>query len=505
MKFRLFVPSLLLGIAASAAFAQSPGVQSIADREIQRQEAMAKYAESSIEKGQKAMAANDFESAFSYYRAAVDALPSGGSAVAGLRQEALEGLGNASIQLARQRISEGRMEDARTTVAFILEDRYLPDYKPALDLQKQLNDPGRFDSALTPNFIANVEEVKQLLREAEGFYQSGRFDLAVKRYEQVLNIDPYNIAARRGMEEVDNQRSDYAAVAYNEARSDMLADVSRAWELPVRRFDTQASTIIEQPKIDIRGTASVNRKLDDIIIPRIDFNDASIREALEFLRQRAAALDTSETDPSRKGTNIVLKLPPGAPEESVLINLSLSDVPLRAAIDYVARAANMKLKVEPFAVVIVPESETTDVLITKEYKVSPGFITNIPDGGDGGGTVIPGGGGVSTTAPRSLSAIAERSGARQFLESQGVTFPTGASAIFLPSSSRLIVKNTQGNRHRSPHPSRNRIQISRGQPKQSRRTWHRLARRPVCPALWNGGVWRRRNHPGRSSDAGNCN
>ena len=38
-----------------------------------------------------------------------------------------------------------------------------------------------------------------------------------------------------------------------------------------------------------------------------------------------------------------------------------------------------------------------------------------------------------------------REGAREFLESQGVQFPPGASAHFLPESSRLIVRNTEDN------------------------------------------------------------
>src|SRR5260370_773596 len=38
-----------------------------------------------------------------------------------------------------------------------------------------------------------------------------------------------------------------------------------------------------------------------------------------------------------------------------------------------------------------------------------------------------------------------REGAREFLETQGVPFPPGASANFLPQSSRLIVRNTQDN------------------------------------------------------------
>ena len=57
---------------------------------------------------------------------------------------------------------------------------------------------------------------------------------------------------------------------------------------------------------------------------------------------------------------------------------------------------------------------------------------------------LPGPGG-QTIAPGSQPAIQARSGAREFLEAQGVTFPPGASANFIASTSKLIVKNTQAN------------------------------------------------------------
>src|SRR5256886_3695377 len=41
--------------------------------------------------------------------------------------------------------------------------------------------------------------------------------------------------------------------------------------------------------------------------------------------------------------------------------------------------------------------------------------------------------------------LVNREGAKEFLESQGVVFPPGASAHFLPQSSRLIVRNTADN------------------------------------------------------------
>ncbi len=434
----MIAASLALSTALSPA--QHTGVQATAEREIRRQEAMADYAQNAVNKGTEAMTNQDYESAFAYFKSAVDVLPSGGPASQWVREEALDGFCRAAVKLAEQRISEGRYQDATTTVKVVLEERYAPNYGPAVALEEKLKDPTRYNRALTPGFIANIEEVKQLLLEADGFYASGRFDLAFKRYEQVLNIDKYNIAARRGMERVNGAREKYALSAYNETRGDMLRQVEKGWELPVRRFEVGVSTIIEQPQIDTRGTSLINRKLDEITIPRIDFRDATIREALDFIKQRAVTLDTSEPDPSRRGINIVLKVPADSPEANSRITLSLNDIPLRAAVDYVAKAANLKLKIEPYAVAVVPQSEPTDILITKEYKVPPGFITSLPAQDQAG--QAPGGQGI---APGSQPAIQARSGAREFLEAQGVTFPQGASANFIASTSKLIVKNTQAN------------------------------------------------------------
>ena len=425
---------------APLAQAQYAGVQGTAEGQIRRSEQTADYAKGIVDKGQKALAAQDYESAFAYYKSAVDMLPGAGSATASLRQQAMDGFCDASVKLARQRISEGRFEDAKTTVAVVLGERYNPNCKPAVALSAELKDKTSFYSqTMTPGFVASVEEVKQLLQEGQGFYASGRYDLAFKRYEQVLNVDKYNIAARRGMEQVNNARSQYQETAYNETRGDMVRQINKAWELPVHKFDVAASQIIDQPQIDTHGTANINRKLDEIIIPKIDFRDATVREALDFIKQRASSLDSVEQDPARKGINIVLKLAPDAAESGSRITLSLTDVPLRAAIDYVARAANLKLKVEPYSVVVVPQSEPIDVLITKEYKVPPSFITALPTSSGAAAAPVPG------VAAGSQSSVTARSGAREFLEANGVTFPPGASANYISSTSRLIVKNTQGN------------------------------------------------------------
>jgi general secretion pathway protein D len=437
-KFPLrFLVFLLVVFAPTAVRAQYPGIQGAVESHIQVLEQKRAYCAELVQKGNAALAfPPDYESAYAFFKSAVDTLPHGGEASSDIRKQALSGFCNAAVLLARQRVSEGRYADARTTVEVVLENRYDPNYGPAKALRSQLMDPQGFADrgTITPRHVANIEEVKRLIQEGEGYYATGRYDIAFKRCEQALNIDKYNIAARRLMEKINVARQEYADAAYSETRGAMLTAVDKAWELPLRKFTDGPTAIVEQPQMDSRGSQAINNKLDTIIIPRIDFTDASIKEALDFIKKRAADLDTGDSD--NKGINIVLKIPPDSLASSGTFTLALDNTPLRDVLTYVTRALDLKIKIEPHAVVVVPSSENTEVLITKEYKVPPGFITTTS------GSAPPQ---VSGLAAGSQSVIAARSMAKDFLESQGVEFPPGASANFIPLTSRLIVKNTKDN------------------------------------------------------------
>src|SRR5438093_7485175 len=157
-------------------------------------------------------------------------------------------------------------------------------------------------------FSERVERVKELLAEADSFYQSGRYDLAMKRYDQVLCLDPYNTAARRGQEKVNNTKYQYGEEAYNETRSRQLWKVEEAWQQPVRKYGATGAPVAVGAQRSVVGTALVSRKLNSIIIPHIEFRDATIREAIEVLREQAAENDTGPE--GQKGVNIVLRLVP---------------------------------------------------------------------------------------------------------------------------------------------------------------------------------------------------
>ena len=494
---RFIVAWFTLSILIGTGFPQNVG--RIAEQEVQRREVALSRGQEALVLARAAMTERNFSAAHDAFRNAVGLLPDGvisGSA----HNEAMSGFCESGVRLAEQRIAEGKYAEAEFVIREILDPRYDPNYRPAAELLANLHTPGYLNQTKGPKFIAKVEEVKRLLTEADGFYKSGRYDLAFKRYEQVLGLDPYNTAARKGQEQINLTRYQYNQEAYNETRSRELWRVERSWEEPVRRYGEATAGVMESFQRDAAGTARITQKLNSIIIPKVDFRDASIRETIDFLRQQAAVNDPATE--GRKGVDIVLRLTPlgqvapaSAPVEPVpaapapdgspatggkaagtsiaatpiveparvaaaaispanaRITITLNQIPLGEALRYIASQAGLKAKVEPYAVLIIPMSEQSIDLITKEYKVPPGFISATVNVGPSALTQgayqtalsATGGKGKDTQESTGGRPLVTREGAKEFLESQGVPFPPGASANFLPQSSRLIVRNTADN------------------------------------------------------------
>jgi len=458
--------------------------QSAVSRELARRQDYARRGEAALDAAQKAMAEKDYENAVSQYKLACDLIPNATNSHA-LYAEALNGFCKSSVRFAEQRIAEGRYVDAQTQLELVLSEQYNPRCKDAVVILSRLETPGYYNQTIGPRHRGRVEEVKKLHLDAKGFEETARHDLAMKRYDQVLNIDKYNIAARQGQEEVNRARTQYAEVAYNETRSRMLWQVQNAWQSPVRRPAAAFEAVTFTNDQDAAGTARINAKLQKIIIPKLELRDATIVEALDFLKKRSTELDT-DPDVARRGVSFVLKLeggsggagmapPPSAPVPAVpaipglenipgaapapvpipaapmptgtsaadtRISVALTNIPLLEALKYVTSLASLKYKVEPYAVAIVPMGTNTLELIQKEYKVPPGFIQRIasPTGEVGALAAPPGGD--ATGAGRALTG---RVDAVEFLKSAGVTFPEGATAIYIPLNSRLLVRNTQDN------------------------------------------------------------
>jgi general secretion pathway protein D len=364
-----------------------------------------------------------------------------------LRAAATKRYIQASIEQARLLSKQGDVAGAKSAVDQVLSEGVAPNDPAALACRSQLDDPIRTNPALTAEHAKNVDAVRRLLYTAGGAYDLGKFDEADKQYEEVLRIDPTNTAARRGMEQVASAKIGYQKTAYDHTRAEMLGQVIAAWErqVPVPELGVGPADPAGVPTAF--GTVSVAAKLDRIIIPKIALEQASLDEALDFLRLRVTENDTLESDPARKGMNFTVNL--GAPNSAsakrirdLRFNLRLSQISIAGVLKHLCDITQTTYTTDDFSVNIAPLGSSSDELVSRSYRVPPDFISSLSSGTESSAssTEDPFG-----AAPAKEGLLTTRLSAQEALAKQGVTFPDGASASYSAATNTLRVINTATN------------------------------------------------------------
>jgi general secretion pathway protein D len=436
----------LMAVAASmpatltvATAGEGGSYSGLAQREmIRRQEAVID-ADRLLLEGREAYAKADYETAVNKYRQALDRLPDAPS-LADRRAEYTLHLSDASVALAQHYRKVGKYTEARTLLDGVLAPEVDPNNAAAKRELGYLEDPIRTNPALTYEHTKNVDAVRRGLYMAEGNYNLGKYDDAKREYEDVLRKDPYNTAARRGLERLAAARSDYYRAAYDHTRSELLAEVDRAWELSIPADAPVLNPDGGSTGVETSGVAYITAKLKNIIIPRIDFEDTSVEEAVDYLRMRSVELDNFELDPAKKGVNFIVRRPRSAAvTQDAGTDASDPTAPAPAA---APDPSSLRIR-DDFSVSLVPQNEPGDDFFSRTFRVPPDFSASLEAaGGPGGGASAP----VDPFAPdagATASRIGPKRAIKDLLIANGVVFNEGSSATITPSGA-LIVRNTPG-------------------------------------------------------------
>ena len=439
------------------------GMSGLAQREIiRRQEAVAEADRLFID-GREAYAKKDFQMAVDKFRAALSTLPEAPT-LSDRKASYTQHLADSSVALAQEFRKVGKHDEARALLDGVLIPEIDPDNAAAKTELGYLDDPIRTNPALTFEHSKNVDEVRRALYMAQGNYDLGKYDAAKVNYEAVLRIDPYNAAARRGMEKIATTKSDYYRAAYDHTRAEMLMAVDEAWALSVPADLPNLEVGSDISNAPSNGVAYISEKLRRIVIPSVNFEEnTSLEEAIDFLRLRAGELDTLEIEPEKKGVNIVIQSPrsstvgggeldvaagddallSGADMGALQLNnsLRLRNVPLATALEFICDMTNPKLrfKVDDFAVTLVPQTDTDEDLFTRTFPVPPDFATNLNTTSSEGGGADPDP--FAAESGGSEGLLTPRPPIIQLLKNAGVVFPEGSAAT-LGSSGSLLVTNT---------------------------------------------------------------
>ncbi|HVM63064.1 MAG TPA: hypothetical protein VMV72_19555 [Verrucomicrobiae bacterium] len=484
----VFAASNLPAAPADPSSSPSSGAAQAAREELVRRQEAQVAAEKLIARGESLFYAGKYQDAIAQLEQGIKLLPRAPATEVDYNR-ALHGLTDSYARLADAALQSGDIDKARTLASKALD--YDPDNGAAKAIlkkvkeansQKTVTNPTGASLNETPEFVAKKDEIKKLFREGRILMNSGQYDEAEARFQQIMVLDPYNADAIALMRTLNKQRMDYAEGSQAETRLHRLWEVSDRWTPPI-------STPVQPPKPeevpspiarDALRQQSIIKKLNDIIIPEVNYREAVVSDVITFLSEESRTLD-----PEKVGVNIVLSsgigtpavkptttaatpptpaptgaeatpttTPAPAPSETsetfgAKITLSLRNVPLIDALKYVTTLAGLKYRVEPSAVIVLPLDAPEGEMITRSYPVTPG-VFQVP-----GGNALAAATAANQTPQGAIGSYRSLGGANPIVpqtndvldafRNAGVPFPPGSSLVYNPRSSTIIIRNTPEN------------------------------------------------------------
>ena len=330
---------------------------------------------------------------------------------------------------------------------------------------------------ILPTHKQKLYDIDVLFAQGKKYSYDGQYDKARDKFEEILVLNPYHAKTIRFIKLVYGKIYDAGKRRYEDTRKERLTETEWEHVSPIlpRTFTGEKEALV-QPVDKRESISDIQKKLDTIIIDHIEFEEVSIPVVVKYLKTRS-----KELDPEKEGVNIFLRLgtggapkpatgapggedemapPPadgeeapaeadaeadaeapaendfndteigqgeiGMPAEIPTITMLVDEIPLIEAIKYICRGANLKWRVERYAVVIASQDVPLDELDTKIFPVEQDTIpleSADEGGGEGGGT----------------------SSVQGFFAQRGVTFPEGAMVVFDSRISRIIATNTPDN------------------------------------------------------------
>jgi general secretion pathway protein D len=463
--------------SASASVTTPPTeVIEMSRKEVERRESARIKAIEHLKVARSRMAVKDYQIAVKHYLEALKDLPESRNNERE-RAEAATGFRDASLELAKVRVSEGRylrregqqVESAEDVLRALLERE--PENRAALRQLERLYDPTYTNQTFTPSVRAELKDVQKYLTEAQGFYEIGKYDLAIKRADQVLDVDPYNSAARKIQQVANEAITRYGENAYDEARARAMRNVQKAWASPIKRYGTVSTGTTAPQQMEESGVERLRKKVATLVIPEVEFRDATLTEVAAILTELSKEADKSN-DP-QKGVTILVNLPKGGSGPAPATGGSPLDLPtpsgggaasgggsmptvtlpkipnftLARILDYVTEQSGAtKWTVKKDSIEIVPKTAQTDTLILRTWTVSPFIFSSTAPKVDAelsstglGGLGLPGAS--ATGAPKPNNS--RRVDAKEYLSGQNVSFAApNSTATYNPRTKSLTVFNT---------------------------------------------------------------
>ncbi len=350
------------------------------------------------------------------------------------QEEAVTGKTDKAIELCTQ---AKEMNPACKDIANKLIQKY-SDIKNNSQYKESIS-----DEKVNPSYKDKLYKVDVLYEQGKTLFNKHLYNQAKDKFQELLLTDPYNVNAIEYIKQINGiilKAGDYRTkVTSTERKAEM------EWEklspiLPKTLSGDRVDLMENQPiKKSDDELSNIKEKLDKLIISNINFEEVPIDTAMLFLKT-----ESQKADPSGKGINFFLRIEtqqqPAQPQDNskkdaewdqdqaqqqkekanpanqYLITIVLDNVPLGKAIDYICKSAGLKYKVSKYAVEIFSPNVQFDDFDTQVLPVEKEIFDQAKN---------------------------ETTDLKNYFTERGINFGEGATAVYDPKISRLIIRNSQ--------------------------------------------------------------
>jgi len=301
---------------------------------------------------------------------------------------------------------------------------------------------------LMPNLGAQEYQVQMLMEQGRKLAAAGELGAAHRKFQEVLLINPYNEEAIQNLSGVSTRIGKLGDERVTNSLRRNIAEA--AWKLtvpivPEGSSDDGTNVLANNPKTKRSDRNDrVSRKLDSIIIPRIEFEEFTVEAALRYLREQSRI-----NDPEGIGVDIFQIIPPkqenvvggqqnaeggaapaavaenannnsadangdAAPAEESTLTINIENKSLRTAVEEICRNGKLNYTVDDHGVIITGKN-----VVLGDSLEARNFAFNTDD-----------------KDPEALKAK---------FAPYDIDFPQGSDIFFDTAINRLVVINTPDN------------------------------------------------------------
>jgi general secretion pathway protein D len=306
--------------------------------------------------------------------------------------------------------------------------------------------------------VDDNKEIDALYREAEVFFRNRKYTKVRQLLEEIFLIDPYHKKSITLLGQTYDKMFQYGNQRRVADVQELMAYSNWKWIDPVLPTHIEkAETATRTVERNIASSAYA--RLERIVFPNIEFEDADIFSVIRFLNRLS-----KRCDPDKVGISVIAGFDKKTADELLKVTMSFSNIPMSEVLRYLCQNVGLKYKIEEGAVIL---GTSVDEMQTEYFPVRADLIASIT-GTEGatdaaGGEVGGGGGGTEEgdmtdkegdffdieqtfekdkESTKSTRVTLSSRALMKFFEDRGVKFGRDATIAYNRRSGKLVVRNT---------------------------------------------------------------